>query len=123
MSTDAGQGGFKAMSQTVEKTTLSGKLPETLSSPAPAEIDPATGMHKDYWILSERERARGFVRPVRRSYVHEVCGSMTRMADAIAETYARNPQFYSHTFCCSCRKHFHVSGFHWLDAPNEKVGS
>jgi hypothetical protein len=34
------------------------------------EIDPATGMQKDYVVLSEEEREKGFVRPVRRSYRH-----------------------------------------------------
>lgn len=34
------------------------------------EIDPATGMQKGYVVLSEAERAKGFVRPVYRSYKH-----------------------------------------------------
>jgi hypothetical protein len=58
------------MSAHEERTTLSGRLPETLDDGAPAAIDPATGMHRDYWVLSEAERAKGFVRPVRRSYQH-----------------------------------------------------
>lgn len=33
-------------------------------------IDPVTGMQKDYFVLSEEERSRGFVRPVRPTYVH-----------------------------------------------------
>lgn len=33
-------------------------------------IDAATGMQRDYLVLSEEERAKGFVRPVRCSYVH-----------------------------------------------------
>jgi len=35
-----------------------------------ATIDPATGMQRQYLVLSEEERARGFVRPVRQIYVH-----------------------------------------------------
>ena len=34
------------------------------------EIDLATGMQKGYVVLSDEERAKGFVRPVRRNYVH-----------------------------------------------------
>lgn len=30
----------------------------------------ANGQHADYWVLSKEERAKGFVRPVRRSYKH-----------------------------------------------------
>ena len=28
------------------------------------------GQHESYWVLSPEERAKGFVRPVRRSYLH-----------------------------------------------------
>jgi len=53
-------------------TTSDGKPPrpghEHGSAPAPA--DPETGMHGAYWVLTEEDRARGLVRPVRRSYVH-----------------------------------------------------
>jgi hypothetical protein len=34
------------------------------------EISPDTGMQKDYVVLSEEERHKGFVRPVRLSYTH-----------------------------------------------------
>lgn len=66
------------MSEHPERVTLSGRPPETEDViGAPAPIDPATGMHKDYWILSEEERTKGFGRPVRRTYVHtgrKICG-------------------------------------------------
>lgn len=91
---------------------------------APAPIDPATQQHKDYWVLSEEERAKGFVRPVRLTYVHEKCGVSTRMAQAIAETYARDPKFYGATFCVACRNHFQVGEFGefvWEDGT--KVGT
>lgn len=39
-------------------------------TPEHREIDPATGMQKGYVVLSAEERARGFVRPVRRTYRH-----------------------------------------------------
>lgn len=44
-----------------------------------------------YLVLSEDERGKGFVRPVRRSYWHTTCGRITTMGLAIAETYARDP--------------------------------
>lgn len=34
------------------------------------EIDPVTGMQKGYVVLSEEERAKGFIRPIRYSYRH-----------------------------------------------------
>ena len=79
-----------------------------------------------YLVLSEGERAAGFVRPVRRSYVHETCGTVITMSQAIAETYARDPQFYGATYCASCQMHRPVgeSGeFVWDDGTGEKVGS
>ncbi len=56
--------------QREERTTLSGRLPKMLDAGAPDAIEPTTGMHKDYWILSDAERAKGFVRPVRDAYTH-----------------------------------------------------
>lgn len=95
-------------------------------SPAPdPELD-AKGMHKGYWVLTEEERAKGFVRPVRRSYIHTICGSKTTMGEAIAETYARDPGFYGETYCANCQQHFPVGGngqFVWADDPKQKVGT
>ncbi len=73
----------------------------------------SSGQQKGYVVLSEEERRKGFVQPVRRSYVHKVCGSLTTMGLALAETYARDPGFYSGTFCCACSKHFPLDQFVW----------
>lgn len=93
--------------------------------PAHREIVPETGQQKDYVVLSEEERAKGFVRPVRRTYKHLKCGTTTTMGLALAETYARSPAFYSGTFCCACRNHFPVgdSGEFVWDGTSEKVGT
>lgn len=84
------------------------------------EIEP-DGMQKCYLVLSEEERTKGFVRPVRRTYIHTKCGVATTMGQAIAETYARSPTFYGATYCCGCRTHLPVGGFHWDDG--ETLGS
>lgn len=129
------------------------------------------GQQQGYVVLSPEERAKGFVRPVRHSYIHigpqrryplrdlteeekadyagqgwvayeeypkgahgsalgrywtaaEIrgCGAKTTMGVALAETYARNPKFYSGTFCCACSKHFPLDQFVW-DGTNLQVGS
>lgn len=72
------------------------------------QVTKNNGQQACYLILSDVERAKGFVRPVRRSYIHLKCGTVTTMGQAIAETYARNPEFYSGTFCSSCRDHFPI---------------
>ncbi|MEO6115993.1 MAG: hypothetical protein ABIP33_06375 [Pseudolysinimonas sp.] len=84
---------------------------------------------KAYLILSAEERAKGFIRPLRRSYVHSrnvdgitACGAVTRMSQAIAETYARQPDFYGATYCVSCGMHHPVACFTW-DGTNELIGS
>ena len=84
-------------------------------TPDHREIDPSTGMQKGYVVLCPEERAKGFVRPLRRSYTHTKCGVETTMGLALCETYARNPSFYSGTFCAGCREHFPVSEFKWAE--------
>lgn len=127
-----------------------------------------------YLVLSEDERKKGFVRPLRRSYKHvgpagprnllrdltseqverfgtdyvkfevypesespktgrfwtqsdldkvaQGCNTVTTMSMPIAETYARNPQFYGATYCVGCGKHLPVSEFVWVD-DGKQVGS
>lgn len=137
------------------------------------------GQQACYLVLSDEERAKGFVRPVRRSYKHvgiagpkyplrdlteeelswncdddsafvkfeiypesekstgrywtqkqldsigKGCGAVTSMGQAIAETYARNPNFYGATFCVQCGKHLPVGPdgeFVWID-DGTRVGT
>lgn len=107
-----------------------------------AEQTNETGQHKDYIVLCPDERAKGFVRPYRDAYRHvgklqELvsdnsrpshtvrvggCGSVTKMGHALSETYARDPKFYSHTFCVGCNRHLPVEEFVWMD-DEQPVGS
>ena len=80
------------------------------------------GQQKGYIVLSEEERARGYVRLVRLTYIHTPCGTVTRMAQSIAETFARDPKFYSGGFCIGCRAHFPNDQFVWQD-DGSPVGS
>lgn len=92
-----------------------------------ASIDPSTGQQRSYLVLSDEERAKGFKRPVRYSYVHTKCGSTTTMGAKLSETYARDPDFYCGTFCASCGTHFNFKKpdgeenpdgvFYWKDVP------
>ena len=136
------------------------------------------GQYERHPILSEEERAKGFVRPVRRTYRHVGpkppgslrdltseeaerykdqsyvkfeeypkakdpatraigkfwtqadldrigCDGVTSMPLAIAETYARKPDYYGSTFCAKCGDYFRVGAegeFVW-DGMDEKVGT
>lgn len=91
--------------------------PRLTHGPDPAD-GPATEQADVYLVLPEQDRAAGFVRPVRTAYWHTVCGGVTTMHRAIAETYARNPTFYQGTYCAICRLHRPVGPdgeFHWVD--------
>lgn len=147
---------------------------EALAPGVPNTENRGDGQQKGYVVLCEEERKKGFVRPVRRAYVHvgarpknplrdltpdeqmryasegytkyeeyprsgssavgrfwrekdlkSGCGSTTTMGQALAETYARDPGFYSATFCARCGAHFSVGEygeFVW-DGTDEKVGT
>lgn len=75
-----------------------------------------------YIVLSDDERAKGFVRPVRDRYKHAACGSVTTMGRALAETYARDPKFYGSTYCVQCSMHRPVAEFTWVP-EGSMVGS
>ncbi len=81
-----------------------------------------TGQHASYVVLCEEERAKGFVRPYRDAYRHATCGRVTTMGRALSETYARDPKFYSHTFCVTCNRHLPVAEFVWT-ADGAQLGS
>ena len=89
--------------------STSGEPPEKVR----AEQTEPTGQHKSYLILCDEERARGFVKPVRNSYRHRTCGTVTSMGQKLSETYARDPHFYSATFCVQCNVHRPLSEFAW----------
>jgi len=170
------------MTDSKQRATTSGLPPaeDCKESGAPQPINPLTGQYADYWVLPAEERAKGFVRPVRRSYKHvgapgpkydlhdltdeekqryantpvpyvkfekypesespvtgrywtqkqldeagKGCGVVTTMSMAIAETYARQPDYYGSTFCVGCRAHFRVGEdgeFVW-DGDGSKVGT
>ena len=101
----------------MDKTTLADGSPV---SPDHREIQP-NGQQKGYVVLSEEERGKGFVAPYRDTYLHKTCGTTTTMGRPIAETYARQPDFYSGTFCVSCRAHFPLDQFVWA-GTNLQVG-
>jgi hypothetical protein len=108
------------------RATNSGQPPKLdADASVPDDAKRADGQHVDHWILPDEERAKGFVRPVRRAYMHLTCGTVTTMPVKIAETYARQPDYYGRTFCCGCNDYFPVGPngeFVW-DGSQEKVGS
>lgn len=109
------------------------KVELTDGSPVPKDrshttIEPS-GQQKAYVVLSDSERAKGFLRPYRDAYRHLKCGHITTMGRKLAETYAADPTFYSGTFCAHCGAHFPVGEdgeFTWYEmdgSEGPKVGT
>lgn len=83
--------------------------------------------HEVYLVLSAEERAKGFVRPLYRAYIHHdpECGAVTTMGLELCETYARDPKFYGATYCARCRMHRPVGSqgeFTWIDDKGNDTG-
>lgn len=57
------------------------------------EINPRTGQQKGYIVLTPEERAKGFVRPVRRSYIHEGIRPKHLLRDLTPEEHERYDQY------------------------------
>ena len=99
-------------------TTLSGRPPEPGMehgrAPAPAMIDPSTGMHGDYWVLSEEERAKGFVRGVLTTYRHiGPPGPSGALRDLTPEEAERHAQSKYVKFEAYDPPHGSVTGRYW----------
>lgn len=60
---------------------------------APAPINPRTGQHGAYWILTPEERAKGFIRPVRLSYRHVGKSPQHPLRDLTDEERARYAEY------------------------------
>lgn len=105
-------------------TTTSGEAPDPglENASAPKPIDPATGQYGAYWVLKEEERTKGWVRPFRNKYKHLTCNGNTSMGRALSETYAKDPTYYTSTFCAVCQGHYPLDQFVW-DADGTPVGS
>lgn len=103
------------------KSILAGRSTE-LHDVLSMTLELSTALHANYPVLPDLMRAHGLVRPLRTAYRHMICGLTTAMAHPIAETFACDPTFYTHTFCTHCLRHLPVAEFHWShsDVP---VGS
>jgi hypothetical protein len=56
-----------------------------------------------------------FIAPYRDTYIHQTCETSTKVGTSIADTYAKNPTFYTRTFCVQCADHFPLDEFKWKD--------
>lgn len=82
-------------------------------SPPPSDFDYGEqrpdGQYENHPTIEDGE----YVQEVRRRYVHDLCGSVTIMPQEIAESVARDPEWYSKTFCASCGQYVTTSDVAW----------
>lgn len=75
----------------------------------------ADGQHRDYVTLPPEQRTDGDLVGVPVVYIHEVCGTGTRMPEEIVRSYLNNPFLYgaNTTFCVGCSRHVPNRECHW----------
>lgn len=111
-----------------KRCTARGQLVDPAKAPptVPTAEKRSDGQFADHYVLCPEDRAKGYAEPYRDSYVHEKCGTVTRMPRACAETYAVEPEYYGSTFCCTCGGYFPVGPngeFVWDEQSRQKVGT
>lgn len=55
---------------TERRATASGRPPEREDGSTPTAEKLSDGQYRDHWVLSEEDRAKGFIGPCRKTYVH-----------------------------------------------------
>lgn len=78
-----------------------------------------------FHMLTELDKARGYVRPLRYIYTHLGCGAQQHMSLKVAEAYAREPTRQQRLYCLHCDEHFNVGAkgeFVWA-GTEERVGT
>lgn len=63
-----------------------------------------------------------FVQPIRYTYIHLRCKSVTKISTKVAENFARDPKHYGAMYCAACKEHCRVDHFIWEDT-GQPVGS
>jgi len=72
------------------------------------------GQYENYPTIEEGE----FQQEPRESYIHDEefggCGSRTRMTGDLPESVARDPTYYTKTFCSGCGEYVPVEEVRWV---------
>lgn len=92
---------------------------DTTDDPPPEDFDYGErlddGQFENHPTIDEGE----FQQQPRDTYVHvEGCGQSTTMARDLAESVARDPGYYSKTFCAGCNGYVPVEEVEWEDGED-----
>jgi len=73
------------------------------------------GQYENYPTIDDGE----FEQKPRDTYIHvDGCGAKTTMTGDLPESVARDPKYYSKTFCHGCGEHVPVSEVEWKDGSD-----
>jgi hypothetical protein len=73
------------------------------------------GQYENYPTIDEGE----FEQEPRDTYIHvDGCGSRTTMTGDLPESVARDPTYYTKTFCTGCGTHVPVGEVEWEDGED-----
>lgn len=75
------------------------------------------GQYENYPVTDGEQ----FVQEIRRTYVHTECNVTTKMSRELAESVARDPSYYTKTFCVGCNEHVPVEEIEWEDGESWRV--
>jgi len=103
-------------------TTTDGQPPREgyEQAAAPAPINPHSGQHEAYWVLSPEERAKGFVRPVRLSYRHVGTAPRYPLRDLTEEEHTQYARFGYVKFEAYPESESPLTGKFWTQAELDR---
>lgn len=72
------------------------------------------GQYENYPTIDEGE----FEQEPRTTYIHEECETRTKMSSDLMKSVARDPSYYTKTFCAGCGEHVPVEEVEWADGED-----
>lgn len=79
------------------------------------EFDYGTKGRDGQWERHPTLEEGALIRTIHREYRHLICDKTTELGGKIADSFAIDPKYYTHTFCCHCKDYFPVAEFEWPD--------
>lgn len=106
----------------MEKATASGRpAEEPFDNPTPTNAKKPDGQYVDHWVLSPEERAKGFIRPVRRSYIHVGPPKPSNLRDLTEEEKKLHEQWGYIKYEAYSEDKAPVVGKYWTQAELDKI--
>lgn len=72
------------------------------------------GQYENYPTIEDGD----FEQEPRETYIHQECGTRTTMTGDLPESVARDPTYYTKTYCAGCQTHVPVEEVKWADGED-----